>query len=559
MVRLSFGVLGSLEVVDAERPIALGGPKQRALLAMLLLHANEPVSRDRLVDGIWGEHPPPSSGQTLDTYVSRLRKLLGPERIERRGAGWALLVEPGELDVDRFGRLADEGRYAEALAVWRGPALADLLYEPFAQAEAERLEERRLNVLEERIDADLAAGAGPELVPELERLVGEHPLRERLLAQLMVALYRAGRQATALEVYRRATRSLAEELGLEPGPRLRELERQILAHDPHLAATPRAEAPRAEAPGRRRRGRGWVAAAAAATLAATGAALGIALGREGGSAGIPVAAGDQLVALGARAGTALPGSAAAIASDTTSLWLAEPDANTVVRADRGSGEVVGRVPLRGNPETIAVAGGSVWVGTRTSLRRIDPQTEAVVQTVDLGGADVAALAARGGDLWVADRADGALLDLDAVNGRVRRTVTLGLRPTALAIGAGAIWAADYAANTVAEVDPKSGRTLATIHVGGGPAALAAGGAAIWVANSLDSTVSRIDPETGSVVATIPVGSGPSSLAATDARVWVGNEFSQTVSRIDPARNDVVETHAAGGGPTGSPLPRAGSG
>ena len=231
---MKFLVLGPLEVLHDGTPLPLGGPKQRALLAMLALHANEPVSRDRLIDGVWGERPPTNPSQTLDTYISRLRKLLGVDRIDRRGGGYALRVEAGELDLDSFEELASVRRYEEALSLWRGPALGDLLFEPFAQQEAERLEERRLAVIEERMDVALADGRGAELVSELEPLVQDHPLRERLLGQLMLALYRAGRQASALEAYRAAKRRLAEELGLEPAPQLQELERRILAHDSSL-------------------------------------------------------------------------------------------------------------------------------------------------------------------------------------------------------------------------------------------------------------------------------------------------------------------------------------
>src|SRR5262249_13168329 len=190
---------------------ALGGPKQRALLALLLLSANEVVSRDHLVDALWGERAPATAQRSLDSYVSRLRALLGPDRIERRPPGYLLRVAPGELDLERFERLLAQGREAaaagdatsargrlqEALDVWRGPALADLLNEPFAAGEAQRLEERRMLALEDRIAADLELGRGPELVPELERLLVDQPFRERPVEQLMVALYRAGRQAEA--------------------------------------------------------------------------------------------------------------------------------------------------------------------------------------------------------------------------------------------------------------------------------------------------------------------------------------------------------------------------
>jgi DNA-binding SARP family transcriptional activator len=248
---MEFGILGPVEAYLDGKPIGLGGPKQRALLAVLLLHRNEAISRDRLIDALWGERPPPSAAQTLDTYVSRLKKLIGSERLVRRAPGYMLRVEPNELDLDRFEALLAVGDFEAALSLWRGPALADLLFEPFAAVEAERLEDRRIAAVEERIDARLAAGHGPDLVPQLEQLVREHPLRERLLGQLMLALYRTGRQAAALDVYRATRRALAEELGLEPGPQLQELERRILAHDPALGAPSRVSGPPARPPRRR--------------------------------------------------------------------------------------------------------------------------------------------------------------------------------------------------------------------------------------------------------------------------------------------------------------------
>ena len=203
----------------------LGGPKQRALLALLLLAPNEVVSRDRLIDSLWGERAPESAQRSLDTYVSRLRTLLGGDRIERRPPGYRLRLEPGELDLDRFEALLEQGRAAaaardavmardrlgEGLALWRGRALADLASEPPLGVEAERLEERRLLALEGRIDAELQLGGGGELVGELERLVAEHSFRERLIGQLMTALYRGGRQADALAAYQAFRRRFAQE------------------------------------------------------------------------------------------------------------------------------------------------------------------------------------------------------------------------------------------------------------------------------------------------------------------------------------------------------------
>jgi DNA-binding SARP family transcriptional activator len=245
---MEFRVLGPLEVVDGDREVPIGGARQRALLVLLLTRANEVVSTDRLIEQLWGETAPRTAGNTLQYYISQLRKALGPDRIVTRPPGYVLRVEAGELDLARFEVLLDEGHAdgaREALALWRGQALADVADEPFAQAEVGRLEELRLMALERRLEADLELGRHAALVPELEGLVAKQPLRERLRALLMLALYRSGRQAEALAAYRDARRTLADDLGLEPGPALQELERAILRQDPALvpetAAAPAAE------------------------------------------------------------------------------------------------------------------------------------------------------------------------------------------------------------------------------------------------------------------------------------------------------------------------------
>ena len=241
---MDFRLLGPLEVVERDRPLALGGAKQRALLAVLLLHANDVVSTERIIDLLWGESPPSTVAKSVQTYVSRLRKELGTGRLLTRTPGYVLRVDPSELDLARFERLVAQARGTdresaarllnEALALWRGPALADLAYEPFARAEIVRLEELRLAAVEQRIDSELAAGRHGEVAGELEALVLAHPLRERLRGQLMLCLYRAGRQAEALEAFRSARAVLVEELGIEPGRSLRELHEAILAQDPRL-------------------------------------------------------------------------------------------------------------------------------------------------------------------------------------------------------------------------------------------------------------------------------------------------------------------------------------
>ena len=237
-----------LEVRDQRGAVSLGGGKQRALLALLLIHPNESLSTDRLIDELWGERPPPTAAKILQNYVSQLRRALGDDRLRTQARGYALHVERGELDVDRFKQRFDEGKRAQAagdptrasallrdaLALWRGSPLADFAYEPFALHEIGRLEELRLSALVERIDADLALGLQHDLIGELETLVASHPLQERFRGQLMLALYRSGRQAEALQVYQDTRRTLVEELGIEPSQALQRLEQSILNHDPSI-------------------------------------------------------------------------------------------------------------------------------------------------------------------------------------------------------------------------------------------------------------------------------------------------------------------------------------
>ena len=243
---MQYRILGPLEVEVEGRLVKLGGAKQRTLLAALLLRANEVVSRDRLIEDLWSGDAPDTASTALQVHVSQLRKVLGRDTIVTRTPGYLIAVQQGELDLERFERLVAEARGQEpavaaerlrqALALWRGSPLAELDSVTFVQAERSRLEEQRLEALEERITADLELGRQAALVPELEGLVREHPLRERLRGQLMLALYRSGRQAEALEVYRSGRRLLDEELGLEPGEELRRLERAILGQDASLTA-----------------------------------------------------------------------------------------------------------------------------------------------------------------------------------------------------------------------------------------------------------------------------------------------------------------------------------
>jgi DNA-binding SARP family transcriptional activator len=254
---MDFHILGPLQALDEGRLVTPRGTKQRALLALLLLHANETLSTDRLIDELWGEHPPATAVKTLQVHISHLRRALARGSddgadgvIVTRHHGYELQVQPERLDSHQFEVLVAEGRaelaqgrperaasaLEAALSLWTGPALADVAYEPFAQREIARLADLRTAALEQLVEAQLELGRHEDVVPRLEALIREHPYRERLRAQLMLALYRCERQADALQAYHDARRCLVEGLGIEPGEHLRELQHAILAQDPTLAA-----------------------------------------------------------------------------------------------------------------------------------------------------------------------------------------------------------------------------------------------------------------------------------------------------------------------------------
>ena len=402
-----------------EHPLKLGPPKQQALLAVLLLHANEVVSTDRLVDSLWGEAAPNTAATAVHGYVSGLRKALGDhgDRLATAPRGYTLRIEPGELDLDRFERVLDSGREQLAaaapgraaetlragLALWRGRPLAGFEDEPFAREAVARLEELRIQAREELITAELERGAAAELVAELRSLVSEHPFRERFRAQLMLALYRAGRQAEALATYDDARRAMVDELGLEPGPALRDLQRAILEHDPALAGPARRQAP-----GRPRRRRFALAAAGAAAVAAAAGAAALWLPARGDDeAGATARAGNALVLLDPRSGdvreaVAVGATPVAVALGEGAAWVVNADAQTLSRVDAETRETT-TFATGGTPTDIAAGYGSVWVGDGEPLRsaqfagllttavaRLDPRD------ANRARARPAAAAARGG-------------------------------------------------------------------------------------------------------------------------------------------------------------------
>jgi YVTN family beta-propeller protein len=577
---LAFRILGPLEVVDRERPVLLGGPKQRALLAILVLRRGEAVSSDRLIDQLWGERPPATAAKTLQGYVSHLRKALGNEVLLTRGGGYLLAAAADQVDAGRFEAMAADARRAlaegdasaarelldAALGLWRGGPLAELAYEPFAQGEIARLEEARLAALEDRIEADQMLGHDRDVIGELEALVALHPHRERLLGQLMLALYRCGRQTDALAAYRRGRDALNDELGLEPGPELRELEQRILTHDPALEG-PATRAPAREPPGRARdapaaRGRVLIAAGGALLLAAAIAA-GIVVLTGGGvvTVRVPpnsVAAIDPhtnrvvaQVTVGARP--------AGIAFGSGSLWVANLDDQTISRINPSTLQTLRAITVAGPPTGIATSAAGVWVvesniSPTASLKssvfvgRIDPEFDTPSGRVRIGNvipSGPGVVAAQGNSVWVAP-STGLLTRLDPTTGKVAQQLDPNATPAGVAIGDGAVWLTDTEADNVVRVD--STGLLTSIAVGSGPTGIAFGAGGVWVVDSLDDAVVRIDPGTRSVTATIPVGPSPSGVAFGAGSVWVANSGDGTVTRINPNTNKVQATIPVGGSP-----------
>jgi ABC-type transport system substrate-binding protein/DNA-binding SARP family transcriptional activator len=564
---LEFRILGRLEVHERGEPLPLGGTRQRALLALLVLRRRETVSLDRIIDELWGESCPPTAAKTVQVYVSRLRKLLGDGVIETRGHGYRLMVDAEQTDIDRFQRLGAQARAAleagdvataaaaaeSALAVWRGQPLEEVSAAPFAPAAMAELEEARLSVLEHRIEAQLQLGQGAGLTDELQRLVAEHPLRERLTAGLMLALYRSGRQAEALAAHRRTRAALDEQLGLAPGPELRELERRILVHDPSLQPPAR---PGPTAGTRRRAGR-WGLVALAAPVAAVAVLLALlftarARPREQaleGASGVVAIDASSARTVAARP---IDASLDAMSSGAGAIWVADPGSGSVLRLDPRSGSVADRIHVGGEPGALAVGAGSVWAASTIGGRisRIAPATGAVTQVITLPGAHLAAIAYGDGRLWAADSVAHTLFEIDVGSGRVRDTIPLDVEPSAVLVAAGRVWIAGYDRSSVLALDPRSGRLVGRVRVGDGPVALAEQGGSIWAANSLDATVSRWDPGRLGRPVTIPVGSGPSAVIADGGSVWVADEYANELARIDP-RSDRVSSRIALGGPPGA--------
>jgi ABC-type transport system substrate-binding protein/DNA-binding SARP family transcriptional activator len=546
---VEFFVIGSLEARGPAGPVALGGAKQRLLLAVLVLRAGELVSRAALVDALWPENPPPSAAQTIESYVSRLRGSLraaGADGgvIASASGGYRLVREGNRFDYEAFEKLASEAlaarergdpraaavRAGEALELWRGPALAGLAEQHALRADAAALEDRRLQVIETRAEVLLDLGQDSQLIAALGAEASRHRARERLQELVMLALYRAGRQAEALEVYTAARDHLAGELGLEPGPALRELHAKILHHDPALAAPGRAEVPTGDTGASelawRRVPRLHIGLAAAGGALILAAAF---LLTSGGGVNPTLAKSLRAPAVGlldaesGRPRAALPVGLvpSRIAAGLGALWVTSYADGTLLRVDLTREAVTQTVSVGHGPNGVAVAAGDVWIADSLDgrLTRVDGRTSDVVQRIPIG-ASPDEVAAGAGAIWVSNTGDGTVSRIDPFTGTVLGTTRVGPAPKGIAVGAGAVWVAVSGAGVVARLDQRTGYVSQMIHVGSGPGAIAVGRDGVWVANALDSTVSLIDPASATVVLTRAVSGTPEALAAVGNGVWV---------------------------------------
>jgi DNA-binding SARP family transcriptional activator len=558
---VEYRILGPLEVVDEGEPVALGRLKERLVLAILLLHANEFVARERLIDELWGESPPPTARKAVNVYVSQLRKVLarnGRDPITTADGGYRLEVDAERLDAARLQQLlatareraaageleAAVGLLREALDIWRGPTLAGLLLESHGRDEIAQLDELRLTALMDRIDCDLALGRHEQVLGELQVLVGEHPLRERLRAQQMLALYRAGRQAEALEAYQQAREVLVEELGIEPSPALQRLQQGILRHDPSLETASGTAAANGLAPTRPFREQGtaldeqparwprvrvrrrYLVATALVVLAAAAGLTALATRASGTPRVLP----NSLVRLNPRNGKPTlvvpvgvePGP---IAITPTAIWTSNYGDNTVSRYDLRTHTVQARAGFPAQPfDTVVDGDGNAWISSsyedhapakNAFLTRLEAGTGGTspgtlypshAQTIDLPLPMAGYEALGAGYLWVIVGGHGplpgddrlALVDLRT--NQVASVRRLRDSATSIAFGYGSAWIGTYTSGGNSWVEAiraggsKVTKVLLERGVNWGPAWIAVGEGAVWALTAMPWASGRAGPE-----------------------------------------------------------------
>jgi len=609
---VEFRILGPLEVVEDGSSVPLGTLKERLVLGVLLLHANEFVSRERLIDDLWGEAPPPTARKAVNVYVSQLRKALGgagADAIETASGGYRLRVERDHLDAERLQRILADAResvakgeletaadrFREALALWRGPTLAGLQLESLGRDEVARLDELRVAALMDRIDCDLALGRHEQVLGELNVLVREHPLRERLRAQQMLALYRADRQADALEAYAEARRTLVDDLGIEPSEGLQRLQQAILRHDTSLetpegtaavnglvACTPAPPTPEAPPRGRLRPRRRLLLLAGVVLLAGAAAAAAI---LSTSAAATPRIVSNSLVEVNPHTGKpilvarvgSLPGP---IAITRTAVWTANYGSDDVSRYDLRTHEVDTRGLGFGQPNDIVFdREGNAWI-TNIGANDQPAQSSVVIRLgAGTGGTSPGAVAPShvdpisfplpfagleafgGGHLWVIVgfhgpvAGDNRVAVVDVPDGDVSRVLHLDESATSVAYGYDTAWIGTYAVNSPglrSDSRIEAFRTgqakhhdivLAKHGADWGPVSIAVGDNAVWAATccGLGNKLLKINPITLRVVRRLDLSpeGGSGEIAIGAGGVWVANDHS--VVKIDPGTDRVLRT------------------
>lgn len=534
--RIEYRVLGPLEVRREGKVVELTRPKLRALLALLLLDAERVVPRDRLIDSLWGENPPATVGTALHSLVSQLRKALGPGAVLTRPPGYVLRLEGASLDLLLFDDLRRRGRKAldrgdchlgadllgEALDLWRGEPLVDCMLAEVVRAPLiTQLEQRRLAVVEDRFDAALAAGRHPEVVGDLERAVAEYTTRERLRGQLMVALYRCGRQSEALSVYRAGHRAMVETLGITPSPALKALERAILEHDPVLELAAARSAPKRTQPGSGRR-------------------------RVLGGVGILLAALLAVILVWSR-----PGSSPHAASPppATNIDRSAPPlpAQGLAVVNTAEAEVINTVPTPPDLGAGAAGGGYAWLACRRGVLKLDRVYGTIEGTIPIRGGATAAVYARR-RLWVmpytrASYHTNVLLEVDPRTHAIQRIRVPHAFDTVYA-GDGFVWVPGE--RRIARIDPSTGHVDGAIPFGLVQTNLFGAVTftrhALWIAKASNPHLRellRINPRTLRVTRHVRIPTPPIGVsylvAAGAGRIWVGAPGGPVIDEYDPTK------------------------
>jgi DNA-binding SARP family transcriptional activator/ABC-type branched-subunit amino acid transport system substrate-binding protein len=572
-------ILGPVEVRVGGRLVELRGNKQRALLAILLVRANEVVSPDAIIEQLWGDEPPATATKTLQAHVSRLRATFEEAGAEAEGLslqthrhGYRLVVPPGILDASLFADALEQGRreladgdpgtaratLARALDLWRGPALADLADEPFAQVEIARLEELRSEAIEERVEADLALGRHRQLIAELEPVVATDPLRERPRGQLMLALYRSGRQADALHVYQQGRRAFAEDLGVEPSLTLQALEQRILQQDPALDVAVPGIAERVLPTRWRTR---WAALVAAVLVGVT---IGTGLfwaSQPANATSAGVAALDSTT--GATAGTVSIGtSPSALAVGEDSVWVIDADDRTVSTVDPSTREVTRTFNTASTPTDIAIGQSGVWIGNAgtgassgtpgsllpTSVSRLDPETGVVVATVDLPSQSgqslygvIPGLSRR--HIAVTPDAVWAInpdLTVSRIDPRTNRVVAVveDIEARNIAAADGTVWITEN--EHLAEIDTDRNAVARRVELDGDTLSdIAIGAGSVWAAAPSDGHVWRVPTSSNADPTAIPTTAWVAGLAFGDGALWATSEIADSIHRIDPRTDEAT--------------------